>query len=152
MSPSSTHSARLNMALCGFLSCGCSRFLGECLCSAATTGRAGFCSFGSHTTSSSAPFTPCLSWSCMVCCSRSLHMFSFARRHRRIFGVPAHKRHREKVHAPDFLYESTLHLLALLMRFFSATSSSRRDEMFIERKLQKILFAPEERNVADLAY
>ncbi len=32
------------------------------------------------------------------------------------------------------------------------SSSSRRDEMFIERKFKKIFLAPEERNVADLAY
>ena len=32
------------------------------------------------------------------------------------------------------------------------SSSSRRDEMFIGRKFQKIFLAPEERNLADLAY
>ena|SRR5437879_9114498 len=32
------------------------------------------------------------------------------------------------------------------------SSSSRRDQMFIERRFKKILLAPEERNGADLAY
>jgi len=32
------------------------------------------------------------------------------------------------------------------------SSSSHRDEMFIEYKFKKILLAPEERNIADLAF